>query len=636
MTKENIQESLRIALQQRLESVIAHLHTASWPDDFCFTGQHDAPPREQKSRWQWNHPLAIDAKIVRSQARSWSQKQLSRQYDRPVLITEALNALESNLDALVNDSVNTIAACVDALVGKEYRQAVLSRERLARDWPWPLEHDHGGTLLHALLALCPSAPPQEALFTQWPSGVSGTNVGVWAKNWLDKTTFPVDEGGISDLLQQATLPTAIVFNVHPGLSFTTLATPALALLHVLEEEVKEEQKRKFIAIDTCKEHTKLVEAWRDLPKSKEVQRRTSIHDGRLELILPDKKEKRHFQLSFLWEEDTIASQISRALKEWRSWAGLRHWVAFQSLLTANQRLGWVRWNLDEHLKTMGLCKERRRRPKIRQATAEMVELFTKIEIAVYDETGNIRERRPLVQVGSAFERLVGSQWELEGLELKVNELLYRGVRDQKTGKIGQNWWPTPKELPHIDHDKQGAAIALGMALPARWRMELSKSGKTYVDLKGDSLLRAAGLPYQQTNVVSTWRSIERNLAELQRRRGLESWEWLGEPDLGTVCRLHAPKWAVDRVAHGVPPRESKPTPTALTGSELKVWRRQEKLTQADAADKLAVTTRTIQRAEAMPDKPLSKKLRNALSAIGDAGTIHRIDPTNMTAQNSTR
>ena len=145
-------------------------------------------------------------------------------------------------------------------------------------------------------------------------------------------------------------------------------------------------------------------------------------------------------------------------------------------------------------------------------------------------------------------------------------------------------------------------------------MQIAKSHVAYIDLKGDSLLRAAGLPYRAQNVVATWRSVERNLSELQRRGGLGRWEWQGQPHLSTVCRLYAPVWAVDRIAHGVPPKELPPAPTALTGSELKAWRHQAKITQAEAAARLRVTRRTIQRAEATADKPLSRKLREALAA----------------------
>ena len=101
---------------------------------------------------------------------------------------------------------------------------------------------------------------------------------------------------------------------------------------------------------------------------------------------------------------------------------------------------------------MGYHKHRRKRLNLRHGAAKMVELFTQIEMGVYDDKGRMRERRPLVLKSNTYEKLVGSQWEIEGLELKVNPLLYRGVRDPKTGEIGKNWWPTPKELAYIDHD----------------------------------------------------------------------------------------------------------------------------------------------------------------------------------------
>ena len=306
-----------------------------------------------------------------------------------------------------------------------------------------------------------------------------------------------------ELMKEARRNTPIMFVIRDRLPFTRMGTPALALLYLLEREVEENQKRTFIAIDTCKEHTKLIEAWRDLPKSKRKKHRTGITNGRLELILPDTQEKRHFQLSLKLGDEPVASYVANVLREWRSWVGLRHWVAFQSQITSNKRLGWVRWTVEDHLKALGYRKDRRRRIGLRRSAAEMVQLFTQIEVAVYDDKGRIRERRPLVLTSNTYERLVGSQWEIEGLELKINPLLYRGVRDPDTGELGKNWWPTPHELAHIDHENYGPAIALGTILPARWRMELSRSKQPYVDLKGESLLRAAGLPYRPRNLVAT-------------------------------------------------------------------------------------------------------------------------------------
>lgn len=609
VNRENTLNALKNQLHRRLERVIDHLHQTSWPSTNVLG--HTGRTNDEHPPWGRSRTSQSEETLMRFEAYSWSRQQLAEQDNIPASIFEMLSDIEDHASELVTGAVDTISMCVDGLVEKNLRNAVLSRTRLVSEWPWPLD-TRSGAFLHLLLALCPSNPPDERLFTQWPLYTASATVAEWAEPWLRKNAHP-DNADVVELMKQTSRNKPVVFALRPRLPSAMMATPALALLYLVEAEVKEDQQRKFIAIDTCKEHTKLMEAWRDLPKSKRVSHRTALKRGRLELILPDASEKRHFQLSLDFADQPVASQIATVLREWRSWAGLRHWVAFQSQITSNQRLGWVRWTVDEHLKAMGLRKEWRRRLKTRRAAAEMVDLFTKIEIALYDEKGNIRERRPLVLKGNTYERLRGSQWEIEGLELKVNPMLYRGVRDATTGKIGKNWWPTPKELAHIDHNKHGPAIALGTILPARWRMELGQSNKTYIDLKGDSLLRASGLPYRQQDVVATWRSVERNLNELQRRGGLESWHWEGTPDLATVCRLHAPQWAVDRIAHGVPPKEKKPAPTALTGAELKGWRTRSKLTQAQAAALLGVATRTVRRAEATPDKALSKKVREALS-----------------------
>ncbi|MCG8422167.1 MAG: hypothetical protein MJE77_29950 [Proteobacteria bacterium] len=600
--------ALKPALQRRLQQVLKYLRAQEWPQSLATPHSADDGNLPRKDSLAAN-----EDQLARYEAYQWSQRRLIEQNKPRLTAYDSVAFVEDHADQLVDATIAGIATCVRGLIPKEYRRAVLGRERLAQEWPWPNEFEHGGGYLNRLLTLWPSDPPIEPLFTQWPGPIHSATVAEWAESWLRHNLHPANDGDMLTLMKETRRNTPIMFLVRPGLPFHCMGTPALALLYLLEHEVEENQQRKFIAIDTCKEHTKLVEAWRDLPKAKDSKMNTPITYGRVELILPDTDEKRHFQLSLALPDDPLASQVGAALREWRSWAGLRHWVVFQSLLTSNRRLGWVRWTVEEHLNAMGRCKERRRRHEERRAAATMVGLFTQIEIGVYDEKGKLRERRPLVLKSNTYERLVGSQWEIEGLELKVNPLLYRGVRDPKTGELGKNWWPTPQELPYIDHDKFGPAIALGTVLPARWRMELAKSHQNYVDLKGDSLLKASGLPYRPQNLVATWRSVQRNLAELQRRRGLERWEWHGDPDLSTVCRLYAPQWAIDRTAHGVLPKENPPAPTVLTGTELKAWRKKEHLSQTETAARLALGVRTIKRAEAQPDKPLSKKIREAFA-----------------------
>lgn len=52
----------------------------------------------------------------------------------------------------------------------------------------------------------------------------------------------------------------------------------------------------------------------------------------------------------------------------------------------------------------------------------LVELLTRAELAVLDIQDQIRKRRPLLHVGTKFDRLAGSQWTLDGVELRINRV----------------------------------------------------------------------------------------------------------------------------------------------------------------------------------------------------------------------
>ena len=159
-----------------------------------------------------------------------------------------------------------------------------------------------GALLHLLLSVCPTLPPNEPLIAAWPPDVGSAPVAEWAQDWLGRSAITEN---VADLMKRTQRLSVMVFDLHVGLPYRSMATSALALLYLLQKEIKEDQSRSFIAIDTCKEHTKFVEAWRDLPKGKNTTVHSAIGDERLELILPDTKEKRHFQLSLLLPDDPI-------------------------------------------------------------------------------------------------------------------------------------------------------------------------------------------------------------------------------------------------------------------------------------------------------------------------------------------
>jgi hypothetical protein len=336
--------------------------------------------------------------------------------------------------------------------------------------------------------------------------------------------------------------------------------------------------------------------------------------GRIELLAPG----RSVQLALdLGPDYTLSEATLLGLRDLRSWSGLRSWAALQRLFSVEGgRQGWVRWTLDGHLEALGYSPQERTRRPVRVKMAREVEALTRLELAAYDQHGKLRERRPLVIVGTKFDRLHGSEWELDGMELQINPLLYRGVREEG-GELGSNWHPAPVELARIDHVHHPYAYSLGLILPIRWRITWAKEGQDHLHYTGESVLRLAGISFSRHDPGKAWKALERDLEELRRIGHVGRWEWVtGARTLAGVMDLYPAEWMLDRTLRGVRPVEIPPGPSVLTGAELKAWRKAHGLTQAKAAERLGVVARTILRAEKAPEDALSSQLADRLRAGG--------------------
>jgi hypothetical protein len=387
--------------------------------------------------------------------------------------------------------------------------------------------------------------------------------------------------------------------------------------------IQRDLQRPALAVDAGREHHDLVSGMRDFPKDKKP-RMAKVFDGRVEVMAPD---GRSVQLALVLDRTGGLHQATiETLREWRGWEGVRHWAALQRLFSVEGgRSGSVRWTLDAHLDALGYADRARRDPAIRKRVASEVELLTKLELAVYAPDGSLRARQPLIAVGTKYDALRGSEWALEGMELRVNEWLYRGVRDPKTGELGSDWHPAPVELAQIDHARFPHAIVLGLILPIRWRWDLGK--RDHCALSGATLLATAGIPYNHHNTKRAWEALHRNLDELRARDGLGRYEWDGEPwTLTAVCRLYPPQWVRDRVIHRIVPHELPLPPAVATGRELRKWREERHWTQAQAARALGVGERTLRLAESTPDKPLGGVLREAFQRFQPPAKAELADP----------
>lgn len=380
----------------------------------------------------------------------------------------------------------------------------------------------------------------------------------------------------------------------------------LAHVHAAWTALERDLHRAFIALDASQTHHTALTRWRDLPKTGEM--RVARHDGFAEIITPDGGGKVGLRLDL----HEIPTHVVMAIRYWRSWHGLRHWAALQRLFTVAGRTGRIRWNLNDHLVALGLAPRSRREPRIRRKIAAEVEALTRLEIAVYNRDGSLRMRGPILAVTQRGEALRGSEWALEGLELVIHPALYEGVR-KSTGELGRLWAPAPAELAHIDERTHPYALALGLILPIRWRWDLG-SEREHLVLTGEKLLETAGIQRAARNPGRAWQTLDRNLKALQAIGGVGHvvWEDGERHTLHGRCHLHPPAWVRDRLVHHLRPQEEPRSLALLTGADLIEWRRSLGLTQAALAAQLAVSERTVRRAEKPPDRLLTPSLREAL------------------------
>jgi transcriptional regulator with XRE-family HTH domain len=253
----------------------------------------------------------------------------------------------------------------------------------------------------------------------------------------------------------------------------------------------------------------------------------------------------------------------------------------------------------------------------------MVEALAKLELAIYTTGNTLRERRRLLLETGRFERREGSEWKLEGIEFRMNERVYGGVR-QSTGEIGRNWMPAPAALAQINHDRYQYAHGLGMllAIRLRWRFE---EGFDLLSLTGKNLLALADIPYSDRRASPAWTTLRRTLDALASAGLLHDYGWKDPGQAWTlagVCHMRAAHWLTDRATRGLLPVETPPAPDRpFTGAELLAWRKARGWTQREAAVRLGVSQVAVHKAEANPTEGLGHKLRKAFRQIAEESPI---------------
>jgi DNA-binding XRE family transcriptional regulator len=396
---------------------------------------------------------------------------------------------------------------------------------------------------------------------------------------------------------------------------------ACALIVSIENEVMENLEWPSIALDAGQAHHEILTGMVQLSASKSrrlgTKYKTSTPErpyGWCEIQLPGQKS---VQLKLPLDGESFSEAFTNAIKQWRSYLGLRHWAALQRLLSIEGgRTGRVRWRLEDHLNALGFSQRWRENPANRAAVAQEVVLLTKMELAVYWPDGTLRLRAPVMHPAASLDaKMPDGSWSLEGMELQINETLYAGVRD-KNGEIGKHWFPAPAELAKIDHVRFPHAIALGLVLPLRWRWMWAEQQKDHLTLEAAKLLNLAGIAWNKYRPSRAWEALDRNLDELVRIGELGRVEWMGDKHaLKTMVRLYPADWLLDRTLRGLAPVEKKRVDAPATGAQLAAWRKAKGLSQIAVAEKLGINEKTIRRAEAATEKPLGRSILRAFNSL---------------------
>ena len=448
-----------------------------------------------------------------------------------------------------------------------------------------------------------------------PPEVALNDAIAWASEPISKLD-PRGKAAVTESLQPRAFEFWPEFTLKDGELDHELFPYTLGLLYLAWREVDHDKRKAQIHWDTTDEHRQLVQRVTGMERGKKAD--LELKRGTLYLALPTAAGQAQLVLpGFGSLHQSVVESLTKQIGKFRKGEGLRHWIAFQLLLsTAGGRKGWVRWTVEDHLDALGISPASRT-PAMRAQIAEAVWLFTQISI-VFEE-GGTRHSKSLVFVGDKEEKFDGEAWQLNGLELHVNPLLYEGVRDSETNRLGSNFYPLPLELARLNPKNDLHAMILGVKLsyPLRW----DKKGK--VRWTGRTLLEQAGVTEREIegHPARAWENVEAALDTLGSIREIESWAW----DAGAARTLdgcvtiYAAALANDRLLHGVRPVETLPKPVPLTGAELREWRDTKDLTQAEAAKLIGVGSATLKRAELQPKEALGRRLREALARYQNPG-----------------
>jgi DNA-binding XRE family transcriptional regulator len=552
--------------------------------------------------------------------------------------SEDLAEIRSALDQTATELAAEVRTWVELLAPDRPRD-VLRSPRLAAEWrlPWaatsleaPVRKVNGRLITGTVVVSDLSngdAPRSWRTWarltlarpagTTWPARAPSSEVASWISERLrkacpqravefdaERAQDPAGRGAALDLPHVGRIP--------PAASFLAPFNAAL-IFDVHREAIEEGRERAAFPIDTGNVHREFLATMASMPKHPGHKTSYPLKGRTLRLYSPGSNDA-PIQLSLELDEPSINAALMRAIRELRSFEGLR---AYGTLLTLAGHDARATWTLGAHLDAMQLPK-RQRTPAKRKAIADLVWTILRLELQgeALDRQGRFLPSEALFELGTSRVRSRDTDLGLEAIEYRLNPRIFDGVRTSD-GAIGSNWWPVPRSLLALDGKAHGPAIALGMQLPAHFRMRTNdaKDQEPVLVRSAERLITLGGMPMPRPRMKggepAGWLRFERMLDTLIEAGSLGEWRWReGARTARGMLELAPAPWAVDRVVRGIRPRMLLGGAIAPTGAEVRRWREATGRSQADLAAELSVDRKTVNRLE----RAEGERVRPAIAA----------------------
>ena len=305
--------------------------------------------------------------------------------------------------------------------------------------------------------------------------------------------------------------------------------------------------------------------------------------------------------------DDLAEQereLSLYLKRTFGPEGLRHFLALIIGLDENFRKGFFEWNINDHIKRLGIQKKKSRTydKEARITATNIMKIFTNLFLTAQKKDGD-RE----VLAGLRLFSIDGYNIETLKDEIVNEALLIRAAdfwykKAFANEKDGQKYTKLLKKIAKVNHREHPYVLKLAPLLAVFWRMD--KDNKR--GLSVESLMDWCDLDYTGHKRTDNLRALEGQLDYMIEHGYLGDWENTGENKYPSQCKtpfnctltLHAPEWFSGEMKSIRDRREALRLPAAgrpvsITPETIQDLKREFGISNKKLANHLGVTPQLI-------------------------------------------